>query len=382
MSDSHDARRPLAWLGALAAIALALGLWGWLSRPDGAPPASSPAPTAVGQATAIERTVSETLTGMGDVQALESLELSSLVTERITAIHFDSGERVEAGELLIQLDDRHERQQLRAARTVAEQEQREFERLEPLAQQGAIASRQVDEQRNRLDNARAEVERLRIALDDRAIQAPVSGVTGFRELTEGEMIGAGTPLVSLDHLERVYVDFPLPERELPRVATGMAVRGESIAWPERVFEGEVDTVDPRLDSDTRTLTVRARFDNPALALRPGMLLEVTLMLPPQRRLIVPEGAIMREGSESWVFALETHDDQRRARRVPVRIAQREPGWVAIEPLEEGALAPGAQVAISGLRDLGDGHRVVLDDSAARDTRALFEAGATAPGDDT
>ncbi|WP_438765733.1 efflux RND transporter periplasmic adaptor subunit [Kushneria sp. TE3] len=373
MSESHDARRPLIWLVALILVALALAFWWWLSR-DRAPEDSGPTPpVAVGRAEVIERDIATTLSAVGDVEATDAIEIASLVTERITGLNFDSGERVNQGDLLIQLDDRAEQQGLRAARVIVEQEQREYERLQPLVRQGSIATQQADAQRNRLESARIELARLTAALEDRTITAPVSGVMGLSNLSVGEQISADTSLVTLDSIDRVRVDFSLPERELNRIDQGMTVTARSVAWPDRTFHGEVITLDPRLDRDTRTVMVRARFDNPDLALRPGMLLDIALRLPSQRRLIVPETAVMGERDSQWVYVVTGEQDHYRAHRVAVRVVERAPGWAAIETVEDNTrLRPGESVAVSGLRDIGEGRDLVIDEAAARDTRGLFE----------
>ncbi|REC95255.1 efflux RND transporter periplasmic adaptor subunit [Kushneria indalinina] len=373
MPESHDARRPLTWLVALICVALALIFWWWLSL-ERAPQASgSSPPVAVGRADVIERDLSATLNAVGDVEATDSIEIASLVTERITGLNFDSGDRVQQGDLLIQLDDRAEQQGLRAARVIVEQEQREFDRLQPLVRQGSIATQQADEQRNRLESARIELARLTAALEDRTITAPVTGVMGLSNLSVGEQISADTPLVTLDSIDRVQVDFSLPERELRRINRGMRVTARSVAWPDRVFHGEITTIDPRLDRDTRTVMVRARFDNPDLALRPGMLLDIALQLPEQRRLIVPETAIMGERDRQWVYVVVQREDGYRAHRVAVRVVERAPGWAAVHATnKDSPLRPGASVAVSGLRDISEDRDLVLDEDAARDTGALFQ----------
>lgn len=373
MSEPHDARRPLIWLMALIAVALALAFWWWLSHERTPEETGAPSPVAVGLAEVIERDLSATLSAVGDVEATDSIEIASLVTERITGLYFDSGERVNRGDLLIQLDDRAEQQGLRAARVIVEQEQREFDRLQPLARQGSIATQQVDAQRNRLESARIELARLNAALEDRTITAPVTGVMGFNNLSTGEQVSADTPLVTLDSIDRVQVDFALPERELRRVDKGMAVTVRSVAWPDRSFHGEVITIDPRLGRDTRTVMVRARFDNPDMALRPGMLLDIALRLPAQPRLIVPESAVMGERDRQWTWVITARDDDYRAHRVAIEVLDRGPGWAAIAPeSDDSLLRPGARVAVSGLRDIGEGRELVLDENAARDTQALFE----------
>ena len=373
MPEHHDARRPLIWLVALIPVALALIFWWWLSNEQAPERGREPSPVAVGLAEVIERPFSATLGAVGDVEATDSVEIASLVTERITELHFDSGERVKRGDLLIQLDDRAEQQGLRAARVIVEQEQRELDRLKPLVRQGSIATQQIDAQRNRLESARIEAARLTAALEDRTITAPVSGLMGLNNLSVGEQISADTPLVTLDSIDRVQVDFSLPERELQRIKEGMAVTARSVAWPDRLFHGEVTTIDPRLDRDTRTVMVRARFDNPGLALRPGMLLEIALLLPARRRLIVPEGAIMGERDRQWVFVITSEADHYRAHRVDINVLDRGPGWAAIDAgSDPKRLQPGDSVAISGLRAIGEDRTLTLDETAARDTSTLFE----------
>ncbi|SPJ32112.1 efflux RND transporter periplasmic adaptor subunit [Kushneria phyllosphaerae] len=374
MLESHDARRPLIWLAALIPVALALIFWWWLARERAPEDAGTPSPIAVGVAEVIERDLRATLNTVGDVEATDSIEIASLVTERITGLHFDSGERVNKGDLLIQLDDRAEQQGLRAARVIAEQEQRELDRLQPLVRQGSIATQQADAQRNRLESARIEAARLTAALEERTITAPVSGLMGLSHLSVGELISADTPLVTLDSIDRVQVDFSLPERELQRVTEGMRVMAHSVAWPGQTFPGEVTTIDPRLDRETRTLMIRARFDNPDLALRPGMLLDIALLLPARQRLVVPETAIMGERDRQWVYVVTQTAEGHRAHRVEINVVERAPGWAAIETTsEDNSLKPGASVAISGLRDIGEDRALVLDETAARDTHALLEA---------
>ncbi|MFC0336938.1 membrane fusion protein, multidrug efflux system [Kushneria avicenniae] len=377
MSEPHDARRPLVWLVALILVLLALAFWWWLSREHTPEETGPPSPVAVGRAAVIERDLSATLDAVGDVEATDSIEIASLVTERITELHFDSGERVNKGDLLIQLDDRAEQQGLRAARVIVEQEQREYDRLQPLARQGSIATQQVDAQRNRLESARIELARLNAALEDRTITAPVTGVMGFNNLSTGEQVSADTPLATLDSIDRIQVDFSLPERELRRVDEGMTVTGRSVVWPDRTFHGEVTTIDPRLDRGTRTVMVRARFDNPDMALRPGMLLDITLLLPAQRRLIVPESAILGERDRQWTWVIAASNNGHRAHRVAIEVLERGPGWAAIEASDDDRLLrPGASVAVSGLRDIGEGRELILDEDAERDTQALFEPAST------
>ncbi|MFC0269078.1 efflux RND transporter periplasmic adaptor subunit [Kushneria aurantia] len=373
MPDTHDARRPLAWLAALVLIALALlVLWWWFYRDSAPTEQRAPEPVAVGVAPVIERDVSASLSGLGSVLASESLNISSLVSERIADIRFESGQQVARNDILIQLDARQEREELRAARLVAEQERRELQRLEPLASRGAIATRQLDEQRNLLNNAEAEVARLEVALEDRTIRAPVDGVVGLADLSPGEMISAGTPLVTLDRLSRVHVDFPLPERQLGQVAIGMTATATSPAWPEQRFKGAIVAIDPRLNPDTRTLTLRAAFDNPQQRLRTGMLMEVAVQLPAQLRRIVPETALMSEAERHWVFMLAEDDAGMFVRRVPVAVVTRRPGWAAVTPGGETPLPPDARVVVSGLPRLDAERRVVLDDSAHLDTALLFQ----------
>ncbi|RKR03347.1 membrane fusion protein (multidrug efflux system) [Kushneria sinocarnis] len=376
MTDpSHDLRRPHAWLMALLLLCSAVLLGWWLLHAQAPRQASTPDPVPVGVAEVIERAISDHLEGMGSVQARDALSLASLVTERVDEVLFESGDRVSKGDLLIALDDRTERFELRAARVALEEAEREYDRIEPLVERGSIASQRLDELRTRRETARVDVARLEQALDDRAIRAPVDGVMGLRDVSPGQLVTPGEQLATLDRIDRVHVDIPLPERTLATLETGMAVSATSIAWPGTTFSGRISAVRPRLEAGTRSIIARARFDNPDGRLRPGMLLHITIETPAERQLVVPESALVGENLQTSLYRLTSAgNDALRVERVPVSVHQRRPGWAAVAAESGSTLEPGDRIVVTGQRQLDSGRRVTLDEDAGSDTAALFAAG--------
>ncbi|OHV08684.1 efflux RND transporter periplasmic adaptor subunit [Kushneria phosphatilytica] len=376
MTDpSHDFRQPRTWLVALLLLGMSVALGWWLLRPQVSQQAASPAPAPVGVASVIERAISDRLEGMGSIQARDALSLASLVTERVDEVLFESGDRVSKGELLIALDDRTEHFELRAARVALEEAEREYDRIEPLVRRGSVASQRLDELRTRRETARVDVARLEQALDDRAIRAPVDGVMGLRDVSPGQLVTPGEQLATLDRIDRVHADVPLPEKTLSRLATGMSVTATSVAWPDTTFTGHISAIRTRLEAGTRSLMARARFDNAEGRLRPGMLLHIAIETPAERQLIVPESALVGENLQTSLYRLAAADDDGiRVERLPVTVRQRRPGWAAVSAENGGILKPGDRIVVSGQRQLGDGRRVTLDEDAGSDTAALFEAG--------
>lgn len=371
-SDRHDLKRPLAWLIATALIIVGALLYWRLPQTTTPDSAAATQPPAVGVADVITRELGRQFESVGDVLADESVDLAALVTERVTRIPFHEGERVARGELLIQLDDRSERYELQAARVTLEQAQREYERLKTLSERGALSRQQFDAQRTLLESAQVDVARLQEALSDRAITAPFAGVVGLRNLSVGALVTPGEVLVTLDKLDSVKVDFTLPERYLTELAVGVPVTATSVAYPGRRFAGRIVALDTRLAAETRSVVARARFDNPDLLLRPGMLLALTFSTPAERHLIVPESALQSEGDSHYVYRITGEADAPHVERVAVRVALREPGWISLRPAGDATLAAGDRVVVSGQQKLRDAAQVTISAAASRDTRALFE----------
>ena len=196
------------------------------------------------------------LRAVGTVQAHESVAVTAKVSETVERVHFASGDTVSAGDPLVTLSGRQQRASLAEAQAAANEAERLYKRQSELAEQQLIARSQLDTQRAARDAARARVAQVRAQLGDRTIRAPFAGRLGIRQVSPGALVTPGTVIATLDAIDRVYVDFPVPESALATLAPGAHVSGRASAYPDITFEGTLATVGSRIDPATRSLTVR------------------------------------------------------------------------------------------------------------------------------
>ena len=337
------------------AFGLALGLACLLSScGDGDAPAgaagrgSAAVPVVV--ATVSAQPWADTLHALGTVQAREAVTITAKVSELVERVHFDSGQQVARGAPLVTLSGQQQRAALASATAAANEAEQLYARQSALAEQQLIARASLDAQRATRDATRAQVAQIRANLADRVIRAPFGGVLGIRQVSPGALVTPGTAIATLDDISRVFVDFPLPEAELARVEAGQAIVGTVAAWPQLRFDGEVRTIDARIDPDSRAATVRADFANPDGRLRPGMLVTVELGQSQRQALVVPEIAVVQVGRDSFVFRVRADSSVEQA---PVRTGSRNQGRVEII---EG-LEPGERIVVEGMGKLRPGMKV-------------------------
>jgi membrane fusion protein (multidrug efflux system) len=308
-------------------------------------------PTAVTTVRVQSQRFADRYTAIGTVKANESVTVTAKVSEIVQAVHFDSGDAVRAGAPLVTLSQRQQEAALAEAQAAADEAQRLFRRQSELAQQQLIARAQLDNQRAARDSANARVAQIRAQLADRVIRAPFAGVLGLRQVSPGALVTPGTAIATLDALDRVYVDFPLPESQLSRAQAGLRVDGSVAAYPGKAFEGKVETIDTRLDPVARSATVRADFANPERVLRPGMLVNVELSGGMRDALLVPEIAVVQVGRDSFVYRVKDDDSVEQAKVVVG--ARREGRAELIEGVRvgdrivvegTGKLRPGAKIS--------------------------------------
>ena len=253
---------------------------------------------------------SDPIKALGTLEADESITLSATVTDIITQINFRDGEQVEAGQLLVQLEDSEEQAQLRAARALQDERRNALNRVTQLQERNLSARADVEDNQARLRQAIAEADALEARLTNYRLKAPFSGRAGFRNISLGALVTPGTPLVTLDKLDVMQLDFNLPDVYLGQLEPGLSLTAASAAYPQQIFEGEVATIGTRVDPVSRSVTVRAVIDNPSLNLRPGMLMQVTLAPTARSALVIPESAIVPQGLNHFVWKLDEHDANR------------------------------------------------------------------------
>lgn len=308
---------------------------------------------------------SDTVLALGNVKARESITVTAKVSETVQDVHFDSGDIVKAGAPLITLTGRQQQAAFEQAQATANEAERLYKRQQELADQQLIARSSLDTQMAIRDAARARVAQMRADIGDRVIRAPFSGVLGIRQVSPGALVTPGTAIATLDDTARVYVDFPVPEAMLATLGVGQKVAGTSTAYPGRTFQGQVSTVDARIDEATRSVVVRGDFANPDRLLRPGMLMQVTLSRPERLALLVPEISVVQVGTDSFVYRVKPDQS---VERVDVKIGGRRDGLAEITQ----GLNENDRIVVDGTGKLRVGARIV---DATGDRPAAAKVGA-------
>ncbi|QIL19930.1 efflux RND transporter periplasmic adaptor subunit [Thermomonas sp. HDW16] len=292
----------------------------------------------------------DALRALGTVHAREAVTVTAKVSETVQQVHFDSGQQVARGAPLVTLSGQQQLASLASAEATAKEAEQLYKRQEQLANQQLVARASLDAQRATRDAARAQVAQIRANLSDRVIRAPFAGVLGIRQVSPGALVTPGTMIATLDDISRVYVDFPVPETELAEVAPGQALSGRVGTYGDRVFNGTVDTVSARLDTASRAATVRGDFPNPERALRPGMLVEVSVARGTRPALVVPEIAVQQIGSETFVWRVKADDTVEKANVV---VGGRVPGKVMLT----GGVQVGERIVTEGVGKLQAGAKI-------------------------
>lgn len=289
----------------------------------------------------------EIVEGIGTLEAMETVELKAETAGLVRELNFEGGRPVEAGQVLVRLEDDELQRELdaRQAALDAAREQEEiarttFERIEELRAEGVVSAQRFDETRTELDRALAEIERLeseialvRERIDNTVVRAPFAGIISENQVDVGDYVKVGALLATLYRVDPLKIRFTLPERYLDRIEVGQAVELKVDAYPERRFEGVVTLVAPAVDAMTRDVRVEAQLEEGSDALKPGVFARAMLVLATREpRPVIPEEALVstREGYE--VFVVE----EGRAHARPVETGLRRVGRVEIvEGLEGG-----------------------------------------------
>jgi len=287
--------------------------------------------------------VAERVEALGTLRANESVSITSNVTETISAVHFDDGQRVKEGDLLVEMTSAEEHALLEEGQARAAEAERQYDRVRSLARQRSASESLLDERKRDLDTARAALVAIESRLADRLVKAPFSGVLGLRNISRGALVEPGDLITTLDDDSVMKLDFTVPSVFLSSLKPGLRIEAQSRAYGERVFDGVVRGVDSRIDPVTRSVTVRALLPNPERALRPGLLMQVQLLIDPRDAVVVPEAALMQQGQDHFVALLVDRDDGLTVERKQVEIGTRQPGVVEIR----SGLAAGNRVVTEG-----------------------------------
>jgi membrane fusion protein, multidrug efflux system len=310
-------------------------------------PASKPAPRAIPVEVAQAERIpfAKGLTAVGSLKSEESVTLRAEQSGRIAEINFKEGQPVVKGQLLFRLDDAVSRAELEQARASLAIAQGRQNRAKQLFAEGFVSKEARDDASNSLKVQQASVDLAQAKLEKMRIQAPFDGVIGLRSVSLGEYVSPGLDLAPLESIQKLKVDFRLPELYVAQVKVGQKLELRVDALPNQVFPGDVFAISPLIEAGGRSVLVRASVDNEAMQLRPGMFARVQLLTQDSLAIVVPESAISPSNQKQYVYRVVNN----RIEEVEVIIGERHSGLVQIR----SGLEPNDIVVIAGLQRVRD-----------------------------
>lgn len=306
--------------------------------------------------TVTEQVLSQRVSAIGDGRALRSVSVRSERTGSVRAVEVTSGQFVEAGAVMIRLEDRAEVIALERARLMLADAEDELQRLTQLGDSGAVTAVRIREAELAVQNAKLAIRQAEVDLEQTVVTAPIAGWLGLVEVQMGDRLSAQDVVGVLTDRSQITIDFRVPERAISALEPGMAVQLRSMSGVPVPVPGKLTAVDNVVDRASRTLRVQAVVDNSSDMLREGMAFEVTMDFPGKTYPSVDALAVQWSSTGSFVWLAR----EGKVQRVPVVIRQRNPDRVLVE----GELKAGDAVVIEGVQTLRPGAEVVPASEAA------------------
>lgn len=317
---------------------------------------------------------------IGTLRAAQGVDVAAETAGTVKSIEFQANDRVEAGQLLVQIDDAVERAEMIAAQADVERARAQLERARRLRESGVTAESNLEDAQTSFAAADSTLARLQAVLDQKAIVAPFSGTIGIPRVDEGEFVQPGTVIATLQQLDTMKVDFTVPEQQVGDLEIGQSA---SFGLTENAFpyQGKIIGIDPKIDPQTRLVSVRAEVENPDGALRPGQFARVRVKLPPVENIIaLPQTSVVTSLYGDYVYVVEPAEsaaadgggsggatgDNLTAKQVFVEIGRRQNNLIEITK----GLTAGQTVVTSGQNKLANNAPVTINNSIDPATLAL------------
>lgn len=320
-------------------------------------------PAVVSTVNATSSSWETVFSAVGSVTAVQGVTMTAEAPGKVVRIDFESGDRVEAGKVLAQLDTTEETARLRALEASENLARVNLRRVESLVAQRSTAKAEYDAALAEHRQILAQMDALKAFIAKKTIRAPFDGILGIRRINLGQNLGDSDVIATLTRLDRVHVEFSLPQQQVASVSPGATVRVSSDALPGQAREGRLRAVEPLADSATRTVRMQAELDNPGEALRPGMFVNVSVVLPEKREVtLIPATAVLYAAYSDSVFVVEPAEagaaQELTLRQQFVTLGERRGDFVAVEK----GLEPGRVVVSTGVFKYRNGQSVVVDNS--------------------
>lgn len=312
-------------------------------------------PTSVVAVAAEMHTFTDGLQAIGTAQARESIVLTPKVADTIRRLRFESGDRVRAGQVLVEMSSVEQAADMAEARASNQAAQEDLRRTQELFNRGFASQARLDTVQAAADAAAARLNAGGSRIADRTIRAPFAGVVGLRLASPGQYVRPGDQIGTLDDTSEIKLDFTVTETQIARIVQGVTLVARTAAYPDRTFTGTIANVDSRVDPATRTVRVRAMLPNEDGTLRPGMLMTVDVQSNPREALAIPEIAILDQIDGAYVYRVVAREGGQSVELARIRAGQRASGMA--EVLE--GLSAGDQVITEGVQSLRPGQPVQL-----------------------
>ncbi len=303
------------------------------------------------------------LTAVGSLKAVQGVTVTAELTGKVGRIAFKSGAFVEAGDLLVQQDIASAKAQLRAAEATLALSRANHDRAKELRSEQVVTQAAYDQALASLRQSQAEIDRVQAIIDKKTIRAPFAGRLGIRRIDLGQIIKEGDPIVSLQSLDPIFVDFLLPQNQLAQLAPGLGVRVTADVLAQATVTGQITAVNPQVEADTRNIRIQATLRNEEEKLLPGMFVNVEVLLPEKTPVLaIPATAVLYAPYSDSVFIVEagqtgtSKSPDMHLRQQFVRLGPTQGDFVSVR---EG-LTVDQKVVSTGVFKLRNGQKVIVD----------------------
>jgi len=314
----------------------------------------APPPSAVTTAVAKREKWQPTLSAIGSLRAVNGVTVSTDLAGIVSQIAFQSGGSVKKGDLLLKLDTKQEEAMLRAAEARRDWAKVSLERQQELTKQGVASRSEYDSADSEYRQAVAAVDDARALIARKTITAPFDGQLGIRQADLGQYLNVGAPIVPLQSVDPIYVEFSLPQQNLDEIAVGKKLRLRVAGVTGEEFEGEITAIDSRLDDATRNILIQGTVRNPESKLRPGMFVKVDVLLPETPVISIPASSVSYAPYGDSVFVVKNNQVQQQF----VKLGATRGDQISIV----SGLQEGQEVVSSGVFKLRSGMPVQVNNS--------------------
>ncbi|MFC1334473.1 MAG: efflux RND transporter periplasmic adaptor subunit [gamma proteobacterium symbiont of Clathrolucina costata] len=312
-----------------------------------------------------------TVKATGSLVAVQGVIVTAELGGKIEEIAFESGDRVKQDDLLVRIDVSAEQAQLRSAEAAAKLARINLDRNRDLRANKTVSQADLDTADANFKQATAQVDNVRATIAKKTLRAPFDGQLGLRQVNLGQIVEQGTPVVTLQTIDPIYVDFSLPQQQFSILEPGTEVHVTTDAAPEKVFSGRIIAVNPEIDQMTRSVRVRATLSNQSELLRPGMFANVEVMLSDDEEVLaIPATAVLYAPYGDTVFVIDEVEDEKSGekqlvlRQQVIRLGASRGDFVAVVTgLEEEE-----KVVTSGVFKLRPKMAVIVDNALAPEAK--------------